>query len=111
MMKKVKARLAAAAVAVGLAVGGTLVAAAPASATDYGIDMNKVCAHFTNVGWSWAKPVDAGNPYTWQCSTLPYPGWYNWGGSLDLDLWCAYDVGGYVVLVSPYNAYSWRCRV
>ena len=111
MIKKLKARATAAVAATALMIGVVLVTAAPASATDYSINMDNACAYFTNVGWAWAQPADPSNPYTWHCSTAPRPFWVQWGGNIDLVTWCAYvQPGSSPVLVSPGNAYSWRCR-
>lgn len=83
------------------------------AATDYKINMNKACAHFTNVGWSYAKTLDQGNPYSIRCSTAPWPMYVQWQGDIDFNAWCAYwhGNGAYSVVLNQNSASSWRCRV
>lgn len=95
-----------------VAIGSVVGMSPTASATDYGINMNQACAYFTMVGWAWAKPLNTSDVYSWKCSTLPSPFWLQWGGNLDLELWCAYThSGSHASFYNRNNAYSWYCRV
>lgn len=109
MMKKLKTRLGAATIAITLGIGGTLIAAAPANAVDYGVNMHDACALQHGAGWQ-AKLLDAGNAYSWRCWVPPWgnPGAYR---SVNINLYCELYFGGYAVVLNPSNAYSWRCRV
>lgn len=94
-----------------IAITGVVGMSPKVGATDWSINMSQACAYFTNVGWSWASPSNANDVYSWKCSTVPYPFWMQWGGNLDLNLWCAYShPGSSAGFYDRYNAYTWYCR-
>jgi hypothetical protein len=96
MRRKVMSALAAGALALGFAVGG---AVAPASATDYGVNVTIACQL---AGYS-STYLAASNVYGWRCS----PG----GGGVNIQLYCNYAYPGTTAVYLTYSdPYSWRCR-
>jgi len=96
-MNKIKAGLIVAA----LALGTVVAVAAPASAADYGVNMNVACQL---QGQSSAYLASSG-AYGWRCS----PG--NVG--VNVQNYCKYTYGSAAnaVVLNASDANSWRCRV
>lgn len=88
-----------------LSVGGVLAVSSPASATDYGVNMNQACQITYGAGWQ-AILVNPNSAYGWKCWVPP------WGVRKDVNVqaYCNYFGLGTAVVLNPSNPYSWRCR-
>lgn len=88
-----------------LSAGAAVATASPASATDYGVDMNQACQIKYGAGWQ-AILVDSSSAYGWRCWVPP------WGVRKDVDVqaYCNYFDLGRAVVLDAGNPYSWRCR-
>jgi hypothetical protein len=96
-MKKLKIGLAVAA----LALSGVFLAAAPANATDYGVNMNAAC----QLQGQSSAYLAVNNVNGWRCSPS--------GGGVNVTNYCQYTYGSSATAIyTNFNdPYSWRCRV
>jgi hypothetical protein len=99
-MRKVLRSVAVAAVAtVGMAVGF----AQPASATDYGVNMDHACQITQNWPTSFAYLNTPYNAYSWRCGPVV--------SGVDVQAYCnAVYPGSTATVLNPSDPYSWRCR-
>ena len=116
-MSKIKKRLTRGLIALGLACA-ILLPGSAAHAANYGpggsgsfdIDMKRVCAYFTSVGWATAAPLSTTDPNSWRC----FVAGAQVGGLWDLNAWCQYwhsNTNAYATVTNWSSAYSWRCVV